>query len=117
VGDEAGQLDLNRATTEELQRLPGIGPTLAGQIVRARERRGRFAAPEDLRAVPGIGPKKFEGIRDLITVREGRGAEGRAGDGAREAEGGVGDSFSPAIPAPPRPQPPDDIEIREFQGQ
>ena len=71
AGDRAGQLDLNRASAEELGRLPGIGPTLAGQIVRARERRGRFASPEDLRAVPGIGPKKFEGIRDLVTVGDG----------------------------------------------
>jgi competence ComEA-like helix-hairpin-helix protein len=62
------RLDLNRATVEQLQALPGIGPTLAGQIVRARERRGRFESPEDLRSVPGIGMKKLEGIRDLVTV-------------------------------------------------
>jgi competence ComEA-like helix-hairpin-helix protein len=68
AGDPAGPLDLNRASAEELGRLPGIGPTLAGQIVRARERRGRFASLEDLRAVPGIGPKKFDGIRDLVSV-------------------------------------------------
>ncbi len=61
-------LDLNRATADDLRRLPGIGPTLADQIIRTRERRGRFAAPDDLRAVPGMGPKKFERIRDLVTV-------------------------------------------------
>jgi len=62
------RLDLNRATLEDLQRLPGVGPTLAAQILQARERRGRFAAPEDLLAVPGMGPKKFERIRDLVTA-------------------------------------------------
>ncbi len=63
-----GRLDLNRAAPAELQRLPGIGPTLAKRIVEARERQGRFASPEDLRRVPGIGPKKFEAIRELVTV-------------------------------------------------
>jgi competence ComEA-like helix-hairpin-helix protein len=92
---QAHRLDLNRATVEELQALPGIGPTLAGQIVRARERRGRFESPEDLRNVPGIGPKKLEGIRDLITAsragNEGREAVGRAGDDeGREAVGRAG---------------------------
>ena len=65
-----GRLDLNRATPYDLRRLPGIGPTLADQIIRVRERQGRFAAPEDLRAVPGMGAKKLERIRDLVTVGE-----------------------------------------------
>lgn len=65
-----GRLDLNRASLAELQQLPGIGPTVAQRIVEARERRGRFAAPEDLMQVPGIGKKKFEAIRNLVTVRE-----------------------------------------------
>jgi competence protein ComEA len=65
-----GPLDLNRATTEDLQRLPGIGPALAAQIVRARERQGRFATAEDLLRVPGLGRKKFERLRDLVTARE-----------------------------------------------
>lgn len=64
------RVDLNRATVEELQRLPGIGATLAGQIVRTRERRGRFATAEELLAVPGMGPKKLDRIRDLVTVQD-----------------------------------------------
>lgn len=86
AGDGTTPLDINRATAEDLQRLPGIGPTLAAQIVRTRERRGSFASSEDLRAVPGIGPKKFDGIRDLVTV-----GERRAGDDIREAGGRAGD--------------------------
>lgn len=62
------RLDLNRATPAELERLPGIGPALAQRIVEARERQGRFASPEELRRVLGIGPKKFEAIRELVTV-------------------------------------------------
>ena len=65
-----GRLDLNRATTDELRRLPGVGPTLAEEIMRARERRGRFRTADDLRSVPGMGPKKLERIRDLVTVEE-----------------------------------------------
>ena len=65
-----GRLDLNRATPADFQRLPGIGPALAQRIVEARERQGRFVSPDDLRRVPGIGPKKFEAIRELVTVSE-----------------------------------------------
>src|SRR5574337_602873 len=65
-----GRLNLNRATAEDLRRLPGIGPALAAEIVRARERRGGFAGVEDLLGVPGMGAKKLERIRDLVTVEE-----------------------------------------------
>lgn len=65
-----GRLNLNRATAEDLRRLPGIGPTLAQEIIRARERRGGFATVEALRTVPGMGAKKLERIRDLVTVEE-----------------------------------------------
>lgn len=65
-----GRLDLNKASAEDLRRLPGVGPGLAEQIVRTRERKGGFATAEDLRFVPGMGPKKFERIRDLVTIGE-----------------------------------------------
>jgi competence ComEA-like helix-hairpin-helix protein len=65
-----GPLDLNRATPGDLQRLPGIGPALAADIVRVRERRGPFTAPDDLLAVPGMGPRRLERIRDLVSVRD-----------------------------------------------
>ncbi len=65
-----GRLDLNRVTAEDLGRLPGIGPTLAGQIVRARERQGSFTTIDDLLLVPGMGSKKLERIRNLVTVQE-----------------------------------------------
>jgi competence ComEA-like helix-hairpin-helix protein len=61
-------LDLNRATIEELEGLPGIGPVLARRIVEHRRNKGPFAAPEALREVPGIGPKKFAALRPHITV-------------------------------------------------
>ena len=61
-------LDINRASLEELSRLPGVGQGLAGRILAERERRGRFESPEALRYVLGMGPKKLAAIRELIVV-------------------------------------------------
>jgi len=62
-------VDLNRATAEELDQLPGIGPTTAAAIVAHREEYGPFATTEGLLAVPGIGPAKLATLSGLITVR------------------------------------------------
>lgn len=63
-----GPLDLNFATIEQLEALPGIGPSLAQAIVDERERRGGFRRVDDLLAVRGIGEKRFADLRDLVTV-------------------------------------------------
>jgi len=62
------RLDLNRATEEDLERLPGIGPVLARRIVQYRETQGTFRDVEQLRHVKGIGKKTFERIRALVAV-------------------------------------------------
>jgi competence protein ComEA len=67
--DIDGLIDLNTATAEELDKLPGIGPVLAARIVAERDRRP-FMKVDDLRRVSGIGPKKLEGLRPLVTVGE-----------------------------------------------
>jgi competence protein ComEA len=61
-------VDLNRASADELARLPGVGPALARRIVDERERRGGFDSPEALRGILGLGPKKLAAIRPLITT-------------------------------------------------
>ena len=67
--NNTGQLiDINSATVEELDGLPGIGPTLAQAIVDYRNEFGPFFAIEDIMFVDGIGPDTFEAIKDLITV-------------------------------------------------
>jgi competence protein ComEA len=64
----AGPVNLNTASAAELERLPGIGPALAGRIVADRERNGPFQRVEDLARVPGIGPAIVARVRPLVTV-------------------------------------------------
>ena len=61
-------LDLNAATAEQLDALPGVGPVLAQRIVDWRNTHGRFASIDQLREVSGIGARKFETLRALLTV-------------------------------------------------
>jgi competence protein ComEA len=64
----AGPIDLNRATVDELDRLPGVGPATAAAIVAHRDEFGPFASVDDLLDVRGIGPAKLDAIRTLIRV-------------------------------------------------
>jgi competence ComEA-like helix-hairpin-helix protein len=63
-------LDLNRASAEEISRLPGVGPSLARRIVEERDRRGRFESADGLRGILGMGPKKLAALREHVTVGE-----------------------------------------------
>ena len=63
-----GLLDLNRATEQDFDALPGIGPRLAERIMEYRQSVGAFHSLDELRDVKGIGKKKFERIRPLVTV-------------------------------------------------
>jgi competence protein ComEA len=65
---QSGPLDLNRASAEELQALPGIGPVLAQRVVEYRSSAGGFRRVEDLRQVKGIGAKKYDRVRTLVSV-------------------------------------------------
>jgi len=63
-------VNINKAGAGELERLPGIGPVLAGNIVAYREQTGGFKDIEELKAVKGIADKKFEKIKELVTISE-----------------------------------------------
>lgn len=60
-------LDINMATAQDFEALPGIGPKLAQKIVETREKLGGFKTIDDLKKVKGIGNKKFEKIMDKLT--------------------------------------------------
>jgi len=62
------QVDINKASVEQLTALPGVGETLAQRIVDYREQQGPFASAEELMNVKGIGEKSFEKLRDRLTV-------------------------------------------------
>lgn len=66
----SGKVNINKAPASELaDRLNGIGPALSQRIVDYRESNGAFQKIEDIKNVSGIGEKKFEAIKDHITVR------------------------------------------------
>ena len=61
-------LDLNRATAEQLQALPGIGEVKAAAILAVRDAQGGFSSIEELEAVRGIGPSLATKLRPLVKV-------------------------------------------------
>lgn len=66
--EPAGPINLNAATEEELDVLPGVGPAIAAAIVAFREENGGFASVDDLLDVRGIGEAKLAELRPLVTV-------------------------------------------------
>ncbi|MDR1482663.1 MAG: helix-hairpin-helix domain-containing protein [Synergistaceae bacterium] len=65
---DAARININSATVDEMLALPGIGHKLSQAIVSHRERNGPFSAAEDLMSVKGIGAKRFEALKDLVSV-------------------------------------------------
>ncbi|WP_052703047.1 ComEA family DNA-binding protein [Paenibacillus beijingensis] len=63
-----GRLNINYATAEQLDELPGIGPAKAKAIVADRERNGLFQSVDDMQRVKGVGPKMLEKMRSAIVA-------------------------------------------------
>jgi competence protein ComEA len=61
----AGPLHLNTATLEQLDELPGVGPSTAQKILDFREEHGAFTSIDELDAIPGIGPARLEQLREV----------------------------------------------------
>ena len=64
----AGPVNLNTATADDLEALPGVGPATAATILAHRDQHGPFASVDDLADVRGIGPAKLDALRGLVTV-------------------------------------------------
>lgn len=61
-------ININTATLEEFKTLPSVGDVVANSILSYRDAKGKFKNIEDIKNVTGIGNKRYEGIKDLITV-------------------------------------------------
>lgn len=64
----AARVNLNTATRAELERLPGVGPSLAARVVEHRERHGPFRRAEHLIVVRGFGERRFRQLRPFVEV-------------------------------------------------
>lgn len=62
------KISINESDADQLDQLPGVGPSIAGKIIDYRERNGLFRSLEQLTEVSGIGPKMLENIRDLVRL-------------------------------------------------
>lgn len=67
-GAASGKVDLNKATAQQLESLPGVGPVTAQAILRWREQHQKFSRVEELQEVDGIGPKTFAQLQPLVRV-------------------------------------------------
>jgi competence protein ComEA len=63
-----GKVDLNRATLDQLDTLPGVGPVTAQRILDWRTQHGRFSSVDQLREIEGIGERRFSQLRSQVTV-------------------------------------------------
>lgn len=68
VSSSTSKININTADAQQLESLPGIGPVFAQRIIDYRTSQGRFSNIEDIKNVSGIGEKRFEQLKDLITV-------------------------------------------------
>lgn len=68
LGESQQYVNINTASQEELETLPGIGPSYAQQIIDYRQDNGGFKSIEEIQAVSGIGEKTFQKIQDQISI-------------------------------------------------
>jgi competence protein ComEA len=72
-------VNINTASVEQLEGLPGVGAKLAGRIIEYRQKNGGFKKAEDLMNVQGIGEKNFLKLKPLVTVGQPKPEKGGVG--------------------------------------
>ena len=65
-----GLININTATAEQLQELPGIGESIANEIIKYREENGPFTSKRDIMKVKGIGEKLYDQLKSMITTKD-----------------------------------------------
>jgi comEA protein len=88
-------ININAATSEELQQVPGIGPVTAEKIVQMRKSYGPFKSVDDLLAIKGLGRKRLDKMRKYLTVGKPAGARPTAQEPAK-----VSSETPPSHPEP-----------------
>lgn len=63
------KININKATSEELQKINGVGPSLAEKIITYRNQNGKFKSIDELKNVSGIGDKKYETVKEYVIVK------------------------------------------------
>lgn len=104
----AAPINLNTATSEELQQVPGIGPVTADKILQMRKSYGPFKSVDDLRAIRGIGPKRLEKMRKYLTAGKSAPAKGAQPQQAAPSK-------APQQPSPSQTQHPSSVPQKNPQ--
>jgi competence ComEA-like helix-hairpin-helix protein len=103
-------VNINTATSEELQQVPGIGPATAEKILLMRKSYGAFKSVDDLLAIKGLGKKRLEKMRKYLTVSKSaalnKTCSGCAKPGAAQAKASPPKNEAPPSPAPEPEEPP-----------
>jgi len=68
LGGASAAVNINTGSQRDLERLPGVGPVIAGRIISLRSRLGRFTSADQLLEVKGIGPKTLQKIRPYVAL-------------------------------------------------
>jgi comEA protein len=95
----AAPVNLNTATSEELQQVPGIGPVTAEKILQVRKSYGAFKSVDDLSAIRGTGPKRLEKMRKYLTVGKPPKTSPQPTPPARDQSGGKAPTVKQAFPS------------------
>jgi comEA protein len=106
-------VNLNTASAEELQQVPGIGPSTADKILQARKSFGTFKSVDELQAIRGIGPKRLEKMRKYLTVEKPSPNKKLSTAAADSAKTPPAKNSSTKASPTPKPPPPADSDEEE----